>query len=61
MLKLMCDNLSLFCVHSYVPDEDDRVGVFIAGQPLTPDTCYYEAEVIDTGMDGRTSFGLCSK
>jgi len=56
MLKLMCANLSLFCVHSYVPDEDDRVGVFIAGQPLTPDTCYYEAEVIDTGMDGRTSF-----
>jgi len=42
-------------------DEDDRVGVLIAGRPLTPDTCCYEAEIMDTGMDGSISFGLCSK
>ncbi|PNF22199.1 SPRY domain-containing protein 3 [Cryptotermes secundus] len=46
---------------SYAPDEDDRVGVYIAGHPLTPDTCYYETEIIDTGMDGSISIGLCSK
>jgi hypothetical protein len=27
MIKLMCDNLSLFCAYSYAPDEDDRVGI----------------------------------
>jgi len=51
----MCANLSLFCAYSYVPDEDDGVGVFIAGQPLAPDTCLYEAEIVDTGMDGSIS------
>jgi hypothetical protein len=61
MIKLMCANLSLFCAYSYVPDEDDRVGVFIAGHPLTPDTCYCETEFTDTGMNGSISVGLCSK
>jgi hypothetical protein len=37
------------------------VGVFIAGHPLTPDTWYYEAEIMDTGMDGSISVGLYSK
>ncbi|XP_069697406.1 SPRY domain-containing protein 3-like isoform X1 [Periplaneta americana] len=46
---------------SYAPDDDDRVGIYIANNPLTPDTCYYEAEIIDTGMDGSISIGLCSK
>jgi hypothetical protein len=36
MIKLMCADLSLFCAYSYVPDEDDRVGMFIAGRPLIP-------------------------
>ena len=57
----MCANLSLLYAYSYAPDEDDRVGVYIAGHPLTPDSCYYEAEIIDTGMDGSISVGLCSK
>ena len=57
----MCANVSLFCAYSYVPDEDDRMDVFIAGQPLTPDTCCYKSELIDTGMDGSMSFGLCWK
>ena len=61
MIKLMCANLCLFCAYSYAHDEDDRVGVFVAGHPLTLDTCCYEAELIDTGMDGSMSFGLCSK
>jgi hypothetical protein len=60
MIKLMCANLSLFCVYSYVPDEDDRVGVFIAGHPLAPDPCYCEGEIMDTGMDGSITVGLCS-
>ncbi|XP_021931938.1 SPRY domain-containing protein 3-like isoform X2 [Zootermopsis nevadensis] len=46
---------------SYAPNEDDRVGVYIAAHPLTPDMCYYEAEIIDTGTDGSISVGLCSK
>jgi hypothetical protein len=54
-------NLFLLSVCSYAPGEDDRVGVYIAGHPLTPDTCYYETEIIDTGMDGSISIGLCSK
>ena len=61
MIKLMCDNLSLFSAYSYAPDKDDKMGVFIAGHPLTPDTCYYEAEIMDSGMDGSISIGLCSK
>jgi len=61
MIKLMCANLSLFCAYSSAPDEDGRVGVFIAGHPPTPDACYYEAEIADTGMDGSISIGLCSK
>jgi hypothetical protein len=61
MIKLMCANLSLFCVYSYVPDEDDRVGVFIAGHLLTPDTCCCETEIMDTGMDGSIAVGFCSK
>ena len=35
--------------------------MFITGHALTPDTCYYEAEIIDTGTDGSVSVGLCSK
>jgi hypothetical protein len=61
MMKLMCADLSLFCAYSYAPDEGDSVGVYVAGHPLTPDTSYYEAEIIDTGMDGSISIGLCSK
>ena len=61
MIKLMCANLSFFCAYSYIPDEDDRVGVFIAGHLLTVDTCYYEAEIMDCSMDGSISVGLCLK
>ena len=61
MIKLMCANLSLLCAYSYAPNEDDWLGVLIAGHPLTPDTCYYEAEIMDIGMDGSISVGLCSK
>ncbi|PSN34268.1 SPRY domain-containing protein 3, partial [Blattella germanica] len=44
------------------PDgDDDRVGVYIAAYPLTPDSCYYETEIVDTGMDCSISIGLCSK
>jgi hypothetical protein len=56
MTKLMCANLSLFCAYSYAPDEDDRVGMFIAGHPLTPDTYCYEVEIVDTGMNGWIHF-----
>ena len=59
-MKLMCANLSLFSAYSYVPDEDDRVGMFIAGHLLTPETCCYDAEIMDRGMDGSISVGLCS-
>jgi hypothetical protein len=61
MIKLMYTDLSLFSAYSCAPDEDDGVVVFVAGHPLTPDTCYYEAEIMDTSMDGSISIGLCSK
>jgi hypothetical protein len=61
MTKLMCANLSLFCAYSSAPDEDGSVGVFNAGHPLTPDTCCYKVEIVDIGMDGSISIGLCSK
>ena len=61
MAKLMCANLSIFSAYSCALEEDDRVGVFFAGHLLTPDTCYYGAEIMDTGMDGSISIGLCSK
>jgi hypothetical protein len=61
MIKLMCADLSLFSASGCSPDEDDRVGVFLAGHLLTPDTCYFEAEIMDTGMDGGISVGLCAK
>jgi len=60
MMKLMCANLSLFSAYSYVSDEDDRVGMFIAGHPLTPETCCCEAEIMDRGIDGSISVGLYS-
>jgi hypothetical protein len=47
--KMMCANLSLFCAYSYASDEDERVDLFIAGNPLTLDTCCYEAEIMNTG------------
>nr|CAD7206988.1 unnamed protein product [Timema douglasi] len=46
---------------SYSSEENDKVGVYIAEEPLTPDTCYFEVEIIDTGMDGSMSIGLSSK
>jgi len=61
MINLMCADLSLFCAYSYAPDELDRVGVFIAGHLLTPDTYNYVAEIMDTGMNGIISVGLCSR
>jgi hypothetical protein len=61
MTKLMCADFSLFSVYSCVPGEDDRVGVFIAGHLLTPDTYYYKAEIMDTGLAGSISIGLCLK
>nr|CAD7400437.1 unnamed protein product [Timema cristinae] len=45
----------------YSSEENDKVGVYIAEEPLTPDTCYFEVEIIDTGMDGSMSIGLSSK
>ena len=61
MIKLMCANLSLLRAYSYASNEDDWLGVFIAGHPLTPDTCYCEAEIMDIVMDGSIAVGLCSK
>jgi hypothetical protein len=46
---MMFANLSLFCAYSYAPVEDHCVAMFIAGHPLTADTCCYEAEIMYTG------------
>nr|CAD7429802.1 unnamed protein product [Timema monikensis] len=57
VVKCISDILS----NNYSSEENDKVGVYIAEEPLTPDTCYFEVEIIDTGMDGSMSIGLSSK
>uniref|UniRef100_T1IP15 B30.2/SPRY domain-containing protein n=1 Tax=Strigamia maritima TaxID=126957 RepID=T1IP15_STRMM len=43
---------------SYVPDDAERVGVYVGAQPLSPDHNYFEIELIDTGMAATISIGL---
>lgn len=44
-----------------MPDDDDKPGVYIAEDPLTSECSYYEAEIIDIGLEGTISIGLCSQ
>ncbi|XP_064600624.1 SPRY domain-containing protein 3-like isoform X2 [Liolophura sinensis] len=45
-------------VLGYVPNEDNRVGVYISPHPLTPDNNYFEVEILDTGLIGAIAIGL---
>ncbi|GAB6026660.1 SPRY domain-containing protein 3, variant 2 [Chamberlinius hualienensis] len=42
----------------YVSDNGDRVGVYVAAQPLSPDHNYFEIEIVDTGVCGGITLGL---
>lgn len=46
---------------SYNSDESERIGVYMAGYPLTPEACYFEAEIMDMGIENSISIGLCSR
>ena len=37
---------------SYAGQEDGRVGVYIAANPLTLENNYFEVEILDIGMMG---------
>ena len=37
---------------SYAENDIDRVGVYIAASPLTPEHNYFEVEILDTGIVG---------
>ncbi len=37
---------------SYVLNDEGKVGVYIAAQPLIPEHSYFEMEIIDTGILG---------
>ncbi|KAK3100197.1 hypothetical protein FSP39_016041 [Pinctada imbricata] len=46
-------------VISYQPGKgDDRVGLYTAGDPLTPHNYYFEVEILDIGTDGLIGVGL---
>ena len=35
---------------SFVPNELNKVGLYVAANPLTSDDYYFEIEIIDTGL-----------
>jgi len=45
-------------VLNYVSENGDRIGVYIAAQPLTPDHNYFEVELLDTGVSCGIAVGL---
>lgn len=36
----------------YIVNDEDKVGVYIAADPLTQDRNYYEVEILDSGLQG---------
>jgi len=44
-------------VYSYNGQEDGRVGVYIAAEPLTPAKNYFEVEIVESGA--MSAIGLC--
>ena len=40
------------CICSYASEDDGRVGLYIASQPLTPENNYFEIEILDVGVMG---------
>lgn len=43
---------------SYAENDIDRVGLYIAASPLTPEHNYFEVEILDTGIIGAIGVGL---
>ncbi|XP_076353032.1 SPRY domain-containing protein 3-like isoform X2 [Tachypleus tridentatus] len=43
---------------SYVPDETDQVGVYVAADSLSPENSYFEVEILDMGIGSGISVGL---
>ena len=35
---------------SFIPNEWNKVGLYVAANPLTSDDYYFEAEIVDTGL-----------
>ncbi len=40
----------LFAVFSFSTNELNKVGLYVAANPLTPDNYYFEVEIVDTGL-----------
>lgn len=45
---------------SYMPDDAENVGVYVAAEPIRPDCNYFEIEILDSGMIGNMTIGLVS-
>lgn len=43
---------------SYLPDEEDQLGLYVMGDPLSPEKNYYEVEILDCGVSSGMSIGL---
>ncbi|XP_042866168.1 SPRY domain-containing protein 3-like isoform X3 [Penaeus japonicus] len=41
-------------------EEEERVGVYVGEMPVSADRCYFEIEILDMGVQGAISIGLCS-
>jgi len=44
---------------SYNGQDDGRVGLYVAAEPLTKDKNYFEVEIIDIGVVGTVGECLC--
>jgi len=43
---------------SYAPNDDGKVGMYVAAHPLTPENNYFEVDVLDLGTLGAIGVGL---
>lgn len=46
---------------SYVSNFMDEVGLYVATKPMSPENCYFEIEIIDTGEIAAIGIGLVPK
>ena len=56
--------IQCYLYFSFIPNEWNKVGLYVAANPLTSDDYYFEAEIVDTGLIaaiGETFEPRCEK
>lgn len=51
----------IFLLFSFVSNYMDEVGLYVAAELMSPEKCYFEIEIVDTGEIAAIGIGLVPK